>query len=308
MTGRATHDAAPSTDWGMMSFRLVPVLVAAFLVSCSNSETSNVIADVSLASAAEETLEGASLVVEMDFETTEVVRSEDGYEGQPYESQTVFRLDRVGDRTDMSVESTLGGTARFWVDGDRMVAQGSQGVVDYIAGTPSTSIADDLDLMANIIATSSSEILSEDDRERTYALDCSDRVIDLLQSQYLVVCHPDATTTATVERTTGRLLSISHEGPYPLFPGFVVRARGTISYGTDPVLDSDPPFDEADTGPLTCVANELDLEMSEVSEISDRISSNTTVQNGELFAGCGFDFYPPGNDLIEELLVDLDIE
>lgn len=296
----AFQPAMTSAEGGTVSVRsILVVLTTALLVSCGTSDESNVVAEASLASSAEQTLGASTLAIEMELETTEILEGEGRRRGEPFESRSTVRIDRVGDRTDGTLESTLVGNTRFWTKGDRTAIDTSRGLVDYIPGTTTTSIVDDIDLMTDILATSPSEVISEDADQLVYALDCGDRAGELQGSLYAVVCHPEVSATVTIDRASNRLLSIHHEGPYPLAPGFIVLASGTITYNAEASIDNDAPFDSSDSGPLTCVARSLDLTIDDIPAIVDRVAANTTGENGELFGQCGFEIYPPGKDLYE---------
>ncbi len=258
------------------------------------------IAAIPLAEAAALTFADDELSIEMQLETTDVLESDQPGVTGTLPSTTTLLLRKNGDRVDIETQSTLIGNGLIWVDDGRTVLQleGSP-VVDYVTGTAITSINDDLQLLHAIVSTSSSKIVEQDAITTTFDLSCGDRADELFGSIYVVLCHPETTTLVTVSAQSGRILHIDHEGPYPLYPGLVVSAKGRISYGQNAKVDADPPFDSSDTGPLECVASQLGLTVDDHGELAETIESNQTRKNGELFLGCGFSLYPPGSDLFE---------
>lgn len=254
--------------------------------------------EASLAQSAQRTLDAPSLAIELELETSDP-QIEARADGSVFSTMSRIRIDRVGDRTDGTVSSDLVGDFQFWTSGERTVLTTSSGFVDYIPSTASTSLVDDIDLMIDILSTSPSEMTAEDEQNRIYSLRCGDRASELQGSFYAVLCHPEVDATVTVAKETGRITSIQHEGPFPIYPGRTLHARGKITYSEEAAIEDDPPFGEADPEPLACVARSFSLTVNDSAEISERIQPNTTEENGQLFTGCGFTIYPPGRDLYE---------
>lgn len=153
------------------------------------------------------------------------------------------------------------------------------------------------DLTADLRELPASEIERSADAV-TFRITCGHDDRDRLNETVKRLCNDRIETTATINLATGYLERIGGVGEFELSPGRF--ETGEVIVEIEPLEAAEPIEAPAsfDTERATCMADQLGT--SDYVEMSLLIEDFTTAQNRDLYAACGFTFFPPGTDLDDD--------
>ncbi|MEO5839557.1 MAG: hypothetical protein ABIQ73_01495 [Acidimicrobiales bacterium] len=135
------------------------------------------------------------------------------------------------------------------------------------------------------------EELQRDSEVATYRGTCSPGSV-AGRMQWL--CDRGSLITIVVDVDTERIKSLNATGLISRWPGRWEPGELAVSFG--PPTDTEiAPLDNVDTSKLECLARSLGLPLDR-SALAERLRDTTTVENGRLFGGCGYQRFPPGSD------------
>lgn len=293
-TGAPSTTAVVSTTTSTTTTISVPETSTTTTSPSVHPITADTLADSILAMASSEELR-----IVLVQSTSDVIESDRPDIKETFESATRIEIGRIGDDYYSLTNSTLFGGYDLWSrDGVVIMQLQEQEPVRFVDSATREAATEDLRVLAETVRESSVEVIDESHRLAIVRLTCGDGADLEASGTVRMWCSESSTVHLSVRLDDGFIEASEVVGPLALYPGLVLQTHAHVLYSTeDVVLDPNAPFDSADAAPLACVAATIGLDIDDHEGLADHASKATTEGNRELFQGCGFQVWPPGEDL-----------